>query len=173
MLMVSGCVPVNQEELERLTKEDPSFAQMIASRDQAYAQIQLIKQDLLSKKKVLNAQTEKLQSDYEAYARLQSQKIDQFRATIASRRAVLQKDIDTAQQQLDVKQKELALCQNTLTNIRRLLNESKGVQLSSKERRNWEERAVVQAEKTKVLADEVQELKLYIRLKKQKASFLQ
>ena len=48
------------EELDRLTKEDPVFKQMILQRGQAKARAQLIREDLLGRKKTMDAEIDKL-----------------------------------------------------------------------------------------------------------------
>jgi hypothetical protein len=107
-VLFSGCALQSPEELERLVKEDPTFKQMIGQRDQAHAQIALIKQDLLTRKKTVDAQAEKLRAEYEANARVLNQKIEQLRAAIESHRQILKRDIDAASAQVEAKQTELA-----------------------------------------------------------------
>ncbi len=171
--VLSGCLTQESpEELDRLTKEDPSFKQMIAARDQAHNNIRYIKNDLLSKKKVMDAQIEKLRSEYDVYAKSQNTKIDQFRAQIENHRNQLSKDIDAAQASLEVKQAELDGYQKTTADVNKVLREAKGIQLSKAERQKWEERVLMLSEKIRPLAEEIQELKLRIRLKKQKIGFL-
>ena len=57
--------------------------------------------------------------------------------------------------------------------IESVLNESKGITLSKAERQKWEERLMMLSEKMRPLGEEIQELKLQIRLKKQKVQYLQ
>lgn len=172
-LMLAGCLTQESpEELDRLTKEDPSFKQMIAARDQAHNNIRYIKNELLNKKNVMDAQIEKLRSEYDVYAKSQNTKIDQFRAQIENHRNQLTKDIDAAQASLEAKQTELDGYQKTTADVNKVLREAKGIQLSKSERQKWEERILMLSEKIRPLAEEIQELKLRIRLKKQKIGFL-
>lgn len=170
---MTGCLmQESPEELERLVKEDPAFKQMIASRDQAHQNIKFIKDDLLSKKKIMDGQVEKLRADYDAYAKSQNKKIDLFRSQIENHRNQLSKDIEAAQASLDTKQAEMDGYQKTTADVNKVLREAKGIQLSKTERQKWEERVLMLSEKIRPLAEEIQELKLRIRLKKQKIGFL-
>ena len=170
--VLTGCLTESPEELDRLIKEDPAFKQMIASRDQTHREILLIKQDLLGRKKVLDAQLNKMRSDYDAYAKMQNKKIDQHRASIEAHRIRLKKEIELASVSMEEKQVELAGYQKTLADVKKVLTESKGISLSKAEKQKWEERVLMLSEKTRPLSEEIQELRLEIRLKKQKIGFL-
>jgi hypothetical protein len=172
-IFLTGCLLQDSpEELDRLVKEDPTFKQMITSRDQAHHNIRFIKDELLTKKKIMDIQVEKLRSEYDAYAKSQNVKIDQFRALIENHRNQLNKDIVAAQASLESKQAELAGYQKTTADVNDVLREAKGIQLSKSERQKWEERVLMLSEKIRPLNEEIQELKLRIRLKKQKIGFL-
>jgi hypothetical protein len=162
----------NPEELERLTKEDPVFKQMIVARDQAHAQEHLIKEDLLAKKRILDGQTEKLRAEYDAYAKAQNKKVEQCQSAIESNRELLKRQIETASAELEARQKDVEEYDKTLSGIKKLLRESKGISFSGQEKQKLEEKALILSEKIRPLADQVQELKLQIRLKKQKIQFL-
>ena len=162
----------NPEELERLTKEDPVFKQMIIARDQARGQEHLIKEDLLLKKKILDGQVEKLRAEYDVYAKAQNKKIEQYQATIESNRDLLKRQIESASTELETRQKDVEEYEKTLAGIKKLLRESKGVTFSGQEKKKLEEKALILSEKIQPMADHVQELKLQIRLKKQKIYFL-
>jgi hypothetical protein len=56
--------------------------------------------------------------------------------------------------------------------VRKVLHESKGITLSKAERQKWEERVLMLSEKMRPLMDEINDLKLQIRLKKQKVQYL-
>jgi hypothetical protein len=170
--LVAGCSAYGPEELERLVKEDPQFAQMIAARDQANAQIRVIKNDLLAKKKAMDAQISKLRGEYDAYAKEQNLKIEKYQTAIEANRFLLKKEIDAINQQLEVKLTELSGYQKTLSDVKKVMRESKGIQLSKAEQQKWEERVLMLSEKIRPLSEEIQELKFKIRLKKQKISFL-
>jgi hypothetical protein len=172
LLLLPGCNPYSQEELDRLVKEDPAFRQMIASRDQAHSQIKAVKDDLLAKKKVMDSQVEKLRADYDAYAKAQNAKTEKFRASIDVHRAALAKDIEISSASLQSKVTELNGYQKTLIDVKKVIRESKGISLTKQERQRWEERVLMLSEKIRPLSDEVQELKYQIRLKKQKLSYL-
>ncbi len=172
-LSLTGClIQESPEELDRLVKEDPAFKQMIASRDQAHQNIRFIKDELLSKKKVMDAQVEKLRREYDVYAKSQNTKIDLYRALIENNRNQLNKDIAAAQASLDSKQVELEGYKKTSADVNDVLREAKGIQLSKSERQKWEERVLMLSEKIRPLNEEIQELRLRIRLKKQKIGFL-
>lgn len=172
LLSLAGCAVYGPEELERLVKEDPKFAQMITARDQAHAQIGLIKNDLLSKKKTVDAQVSKLRGDYDAYSKEQNLKIEKYQNAIEANRFLLKKEIDAVNEQLELKLVELSGYQKTLSDVKKVMRESKGIQLSKAEQQKWEERVLMLSEKIRPLSDEIQELKFKIRLKKQKSSFL-
>ena len=153
-------------------KEDPAFKQMVLARDQAHRQILLIKQDLLERKKLTDTQVEKLRADYDTVAKEQNKKIDQWRASIERNRERLKHEIDEASLSLEEKQAEFSGHQNKLSEVRKVLKESKGFHLSKTERQQWEERAVMITEKMRPLAQDIQDLKLQVRLKKQKIQYL-
>jgi prefoldin subunit 5 len=121
---------------------------------------------------VLDVQIGKLRADYDTVARLQNKKIQQYKALIAASANTLQRDIDALTGQLAAKEKELSEYQKTLVDIHKVLREGKGIHFSQEERQNFEERTLMLSEKIRPLADEVQELKLQIRLKKQKVGYL-
>lgn len=171
-VLLSGCLQESPEELERLTKEDPVFKQMIAARNQAHQQIQLIRQDLLNRKKLMDSQVEKLRADYDATAKSQNTRIEQLRGGIEANRELLKKDIEAASASLLDKSTELDGYQKTLSDVQKVLHESKGISLSKSERQKWEERILMLSEKMRPLSEEIQELRLRIRLKKQKIQFL-
>ena len=171
-LTLTGCLQESQEELDRLVKEDPAFKQMIAARDQAHSQIQLIKHDLLSRKNTLDSQFQKMRAEYDAYAKEQNKKIDQYKLAIDANRDLLKKEIGITSASLDEKQEELAGYQKTLADVKKVLTESKGISLSKTEKQKWEERILMLSEKIRPLSEEIQELRLKIRLKKQKIGFL-
>ena len=172
-LFLTGCASYGPEELDRLTKEDPNFRQMIVARDQINAQIQTLKKDMLAKKKVMDAQIGKFRAEYDIYAKAQNLKIEKYQATIEASRNLLKREMDTANAQLAAKLTELEGYQKTLSDVKKVIRESKGISLSSVERQKWEERVLMLSEKIRPLSDDIQELKLQIRLKKQKISFLQ
>ncbi len=170
--VLSGCMSYGPEELDRLTKEDPEFKKMIELRDQIHNDISLIKNDLLSKKKTMDAQSEKLHQEYEIYAKNQNMKIEKMKQVVAAKRDLLNHDIEAASNALGLKETELKGYQDTLDQVRKMLTESKGLNLSSVEKQKWEERTLMLSEKMRPLSDEIQDLKLQIRLKKRKVGFL-
>ena len=172
VIFLSGCLQQSPEELERLVKEDPSFKQMIAARDQARAQIQLIKQDLLSRKKQADEQTGKIRADYDASARQQNKKIEQLRGAVEQNRERLRTEMERQSDALAEKQNELDGYKKTQVDVRKVLDESKGITLSKAEKQRWEEHMMMLSEKMRPLAEEIQDLKLQIRLKKQKIQYL-
>ena len=171
-LVLAGCAPQSPEELDRLIKEDVAFKQMITARDQAHVQISLIKQDLLARKKLADAQVEKLRADYDAAAKAMNKKIEQLQAAIGTNRDLLKREIDLAASEVEAKQGELGGYKKTLSDVQKVLHESKGITLSKAERQKWEERILMLSEKMRPLIDEINELKLQIRLKKQKIQYL-
>ncbi len=172
LFILSGCASYGPEELDRLTKEDPNFRQMIVARDQINTQIRVIKQDMLAKKKVMDAQIGRLRGEYDIYAKAQSLKVERYQATIEASRNLLSREMDTANAQLSAKLTELEGYEKTLSDVKKVIRESKGINLSSVERQKWEERVLMLSEKIRPLLDDIQDLKLQIRLKKQKVSFL-
>lgn len=171
-LALGGCFPESPEELERLIKEDPAFKQLIARRDEARLQIRTIKNDLLAKKQAMDSQVQRLRSEYDAYAKTQTKKIEQARASIDASREQLKREAEQAGASLEQKTAELAGYQKTLTDVKKVLTEGKGITLSKAERQKWEERILMLSEKIRPLSEEIQELRLQIRLKKQKIGFL-
>jgi chromosome segregation ATPase len=172
-ILVSGCVfQENPEELDRLVKEDASFKQLIVERDQAHSQMSVIKNDLLTRKKTLDAQVGKMRGEYDAYAKTLNQKVDQLRSGIESSRSLLKRQLEQDGANMEKKQSELAAYEKTLSDVRKVLHESKGISFSKAERQKWEERVLMLSEKIRPLADEIKELKLEMRLKKQKIRFL-
>lgn len=170
--LLSGCATYGPEELERLKKEDPSFAQVIASRDQIHGEIRAIKNDLLSRKRTADAQVDKIRNDYDLYAKAQNEKIEKYRAAIDASRNLLQREIETGTKQLEAKVTELAGYQKTLAEVRKMLRDSRELNLSGKSRQKWEERAMMLSEKMRPLAEEIQDLRSEIRLKKRKIYFI-
>ena len=172
MLVLAGCASNNPEELERLTKEDPAFKQTIDARDRMRADTKLIRDDLLLKKRAMDAQDEKLRRNYDAYAKAQNVKIDKYRSALEVYRRALAKDIDEAAASLQNKQTELSGYQKTLQDVRKVLSESKGISIPVQEKEKWQERILLLNEKMRPLTDEIQDLKLKIRLNKKKMGFL-
>ncbi len=171
-LVLAGCLGENPEELSRLVKEDPIFKQMITARDEAQRQVQAIQQDLLTKKKIADEQIGKLRGEYDIYSKTQSQKIEQFRATIEANRSRLKQGVGFAVTALQEKTAELASYQRTLADVKKVLSEGKGLALSKIERQKWEERILLLSEKMRPLTEEIQDLRLRIRLKRQKIGYL-
>lgn len=172
LVLLPGCIEQNPDELDRLVKEDPAFKQMIAARDESRSNIRLIKQDMLLRKKTMDSQVEKLRAEYDAYAKAQNQTIEQHRAKIEKDREQLKLEVETASASLDRKSAELAGYRKTLADVRKVLTESKGITLSKTERQKWEERILMLSEKMRPLSEEIQELRLAIRLKRQKIGYL-
>jgi uncharacterized protein YcfL len=172
LLLLAGCESYGPEELDRLTKEDPNFKQMIAQRDQMQSQIRLIKADLLAKKKSADARVTATRFEYDTYAKTQNDKLSKFRSAIEVNRDALRREIETAEAQLKAKQTELEKCQSTLADMRKVLHESKVINLSAQEKAKWEERILMQSEKVRPLTDDIAELQARIRLNKRKISFL-
>lgn len=171
-LMLSGCGTTSPEELDRLMKEDPQFKQMILARDRARAQMHLIKQEMLGRKKSMDAQIDKLRLGYDNYAKAQNLIIEKFQATIESNRDFLRRQIDTAESELAAKTRELEGYEKTLSDVRKMLQEGRGISLSEQEKQKWEERILMLSEKIRPLQEAIQELKLQNKLKKQKIGFL-
>ena len=170
--VLSGCATQNPEELDRLTKEDPVFKQMIEARDRMRGDTKLIKDDLLLKKRGLDIQVEKLRHDYDAHAKAQNVKIEKYRSALEVYRRALAKDIDDAALSLQRKQDELSGYQKTLQDVRKVMNEGKGINIPAQEKQKWLERILLLNEKMQPLTDEIQDLKLKIRLNKKKTGFL-
>ena len=170
--LTAGCASYGPEELDRLMKEDPQFRQMIVTRDKAHAEIRDIKEDLLAKKRTLDTQVEKLRREYDIYAKAQNLKVEQYSAAIEASRALLKREIEGAAAKLQARLTELDGYQRTLTDVKKVIKESKGFNLSEAERQRWEERVLLLSEKVRPLLDEIQDIKLHIRLKKQKMFFL-
>ncbi len=172
LFLLAGCSSYGPEELDRLTKEDPNFRQMIIARDQINVQIRAIKADLLSRKRVMDAQIDKLRADYDVYAKAQNLKVEKYQAAIETNRLVLKREVETSSAQVGAKVTELEGYQKTLSDVQKVIRESKGIKLSTQERQKWEERVLMLSEKIRPLSDEIEDLKLQIRLKKQKISYL-
>ena len=172
LFTLAGCASYGPEELERLLKEDPNFKQMIIARDQARGQIKAIKNDMLSKKKIMDGQIEKFHQEYDVYAKTQHSKIEKYQATIDANRNLLKREIETGSAQLAAKETELEGYEKTLSDVKKVMRESKGIKISPQEKEKWEERTLMLSEKMRPLLDEIQELRLQIRLKKQKLIFL-
>ena len=172
LFAIAGCDSYGPEELDRLVKEDSNFKQMITARDQARSQMKAIKDDMLAKKKIMDAQVEKVHQDYDAYAKVQNLKIEKYQATIDANRNLLKREIDTGGAQLSAKETELEGYQKTLSDVKKVMRESKGIKISAQEKEKWEERVLLLSEKIRPLLDGIQELRLQTRLKKQKLTFL-
>ncbi len=172
VFLTAGCSSYGPEELDRLMKEDPSFRQMIVGRDKAHSEIRTIKQDLLARKKTLDAQVEKLRREYDVHAKAQNMRIEQHKAAVQASQNMLKREVETAAAKLQARVTELDGYQKTLTDVQKVIKESKGFNLSEVERQRWEERVLLLSEKIRPLLDEIQEVKLGIRLKKQKMYFL-
>ena len=172
VLILTGCSAYGPEELDRLTKEDPAFKQMVLARDQMHAQIHLIKDDLLAKKRVMDAQIEKLRAQYDATAKLENQKIERCQAAIDSNRAFLKRDIEMAEASLESQRTEFEGYRKTLGDVQKVLKESKGITFSVQEKQKWQEKVLLLSEKMRPLKEEIEDLNLQIRLKKRKISFL-
>lgn len=173
VFFISGCTwNQSPEELQRLTKEDPAFKLMITQRDQARRQVSLIKNDLLKRKQVMDAETEKFRAQFDVYSKAANLKMDQYRTAIDADRSKLKGDIDISEARIETKQAELEGYQKTLVDVQKVLTESKGITLSPQEKKKWEERVLMLNEKIRPLTDEIQDLKLQIRLKKQKIGYL-
>ncbi len=171
-LILTGCSSYGPEELDRLTKEDPAFKQMIVTRDQMHSQMHLIKEDLLAKKNVMDTQIDKLRAQYDATAKLENQKIEKCQAAIDANRALLKRDIEMAEARLESKRGEFEGYQKTLADIQKVLRESKGITFSVQEKQRWQEKVLLLSEKMRPLKEEIEDLNLQIRLKKRKISFL-
>ncbi len=170
--LLAGCAANNPEELERLAKEDPNFRQMIATRDKMHADIRLIKEDLLARKRAVDAQVEKMRQDYDTYAKSQNIKIEKYKTGLEMYRKALAKDVEQAAMSMETKQNELAGYEKTLRDVQKVLHESKGITLSAQEKEKWQERVLLLNEKMRPLSEEIQDLKLKIRLNKRKIGFL-
>ena len=116
----SGCNSDSPEELDRLIKEDVVFRQMIESRDQAHAQVRLIKDDLLSKKRTVDSQVEKARQEYDNYAKSQNKKMEQYQGIIDANRKNLREQIESMTAELDSKLKELSGYEETLTDMKKM-----------------------------------------------------
>ena len=171
-VLLAGCSSVSPEELDRLIKEDSGFKQMIQARDENHRQINLIKQDLLDKKKLIDAQVDRVRREYDVYAKAQNLKIEKYQAAIDAGRNLLRRETETAAAQLNAKLAESDGYEKTLADVKRVLEGSKGIHLSQDEKERWQERVAMLTEKIRPLVEEIQELKLQIRLKKQKINFL-
>lgn len=172
LALLAGCSMSSPEELERLMKEDPAFKRMVAARDQVNLQTLNIRQDLVNRKKILDTQIEKLRNEYDAYAKIQNQKIEQLKLTVEANRQILGKEIEAADQLMNARITELQGYQKTLADVKKVLREGKGLSLSAQEKQKWEDRILLLSEKIRPLSEEIQELRLQIRLKKQKMGFL-
>ena len=171
-LFLVGCSSYGPEELDRLTKEDSGFKQMIIARDQMHSQMRSIKEDLLAKKKIMDAQIDKLRTQYDGYAKLENQKIEKCQATIDSNRALLKREVEIAEARLESKRTELDGYRKTLADVQRVLKESKGITFSAQEKQKWQEKVLLLSEKIRPLQEEIEDLNLQIRLKKRKINFL-
>ena len=169
---LTGCSAASPEELERLTKEDSVFKQMILQRDQIHAQIAVIKDDLLAKKRSVDAQVDKWRHDYDVYAKNQNLRIEKYQTVIETNRAALKRESEVAAARLESKIVEQDGYQKTLADVKKVLSEGKGITLSAQEKEKWNERIQLLSEKLRPLMDEIQDIKLQMRLKKQKMNYL-
>ena len=172
ILILTGCSSYGPEELDRLTKEDPAFKQMIITRDQLHAQMRLVKEDLLAKKRVMDTQIDRLRAQYDAYAKLENQKMERYQTAIDSNRALLKREIEIAEAHLESKRTEFEGYRKTLADVQKILKESKGITFSAQEKEKWQEKVLLLSEKMRPLKEEIEDLNLQIRLKKRKISFL-
>lgn len=175
ILFLSGCNSYNStasEELDRLTKEDPQFKEMMDSRNEAHRQIRAVKGQILEKKKVIDAKVSQLRKEYDAYVKENNITIEKYRSTIEANRNVLRREIEAGRAKLAAMAKELDGYQKTLGDVRKVISNGKGIDFSAEERKKWEERVLLLSEKIKPLADAIEEAKLSLRLKEQKMNFL-
>jgi predicted nucleic acid-binding Zn-ribbon protein len=114
---------------------------------------------------------DKLREEYAAYSRAQNLKMEKYQAMIDAERAALKTEIENDNGSLDAKTKELGGYEKTLSDVKQML-EGKNIRLSPQEKEKWQERILMLSEKMRPLTEEIQELKLQIRLKKQKIGFL-
>lgn len=168
---VTGCAQYGPEELDRLVKEDPNFRQMIVLRDQSRSQIRAIKNDLLVKKKAVDAQVERLRGEYDSTAKTQNQRIEKLRLGIAANRNQLRREVETAEAQLKAKEEEWKGLRETLEDVKKMQRD-KEISLSASEKTKWDERALMLSEKMRPLEEEILELKIRTKLNKRKISFL-
>lgn len=169
---LAGCLSWSSpEELDRLVKEDPDFRQMITQRDQVHNQVKLIKDDLLAKKRAMDAEVEKMRNTYDAQSKEADQKIEKLEALIAVHRSTLKKELDIAEQESAAKVAELKELMGTYNDIKRV-SKSKGINFTLKDKQVFREHVLELSEKINRLNERVQELRLQIRLKKQKIYFL-
>lgn len=169
---VAGCAPNNPEELERLMKGDSNFRQMITSREHMRSEIRKIKDDLLVRKKFMDMQIDKLRGIYDAYAKVQNQKVEKYQANVDANRNFVKRQGDTLQAQLKAKETELEALGKTLSEITNVLRGSKSIALTPQEKQRWEERKLMQSEKMRPLADDIEDLKAQIDLAKKKSAYL-
>ncbi len=171
-LALAGCSSYGPEELDRLTKEDPEFKQMIAARDRMNTQIRLIKDDLLKRKQAANAEIARRRAEYDTFARAESIKIEKYRAVIDAHRNELKREVETSAARLEAKEAELDRLKKSREEVEKVLSQSGEIALSKPEREKWEERRLLISEKIRPLEDEIAETKAAIRLNKRKISFL-
>ena len=153
-------------------KSDPNFRQMIVSRGHMRGEIRKIKDDLLARKKLMDAQIDKLRAVYDATAKVQNQKIEKYQQNIDTNRNDVKRQGETLQAQLKAKETELAAFQSTLSEIGNVLKGSKSISLTTQEKQRWEERKLMQSEKMRPLAEEIEDLKVQIELAKKKSAYL-
>ena len=172
--LFSGCFwASNPEELDRLMKEDPAFKQMIVARDQINSQVRMIKNDMLAKKKVIDGQIDGFRREYDTYAKSENVKIEKYQTAMEANRNLLKRELETASAQLEAKETELGGYEKTLADVKKVLRESRGINLSAQEKQKWEERILLLSEKIRPVTEEIQDLRTQIRLKKRKIHFLQ
>lgn len=169
---ICGCSPYGPEELDRLVKEDPLFGKMVHSRDEARHQIRSIRQEMLSRKQTLDAEVRRLRDQYDAYVKGQNRKIEQYQQTIDTNRNILQNEVETQSALLEAKETELRNHQRTLSDVQKVLKESQSIRLTDSEKQKWQERVLLLSEKVRPLAEEIEELRAAIRLKKRKIGYL-
>ena len=172
LLLLAGCTSYGPEELDRLTKEDPNFKQMIAERDRMNGEIGVIKGEMLRRKRVMDAEVGRLRAEFDLFAREQNRKVEQYRSVIETSRNVLRRDVETSAARLEAKEAELDRLRASSGEVDKVLKQSKDIKLSSSEREKWEERRLMISEKIRPLEDDILELKASIRLNKRKISFL-
>ena len=80
--------------------------------------------------------------------------------------------IGIAEARLGSKQAEFEGYRKTLSDIQKVLKESRGITFSAQEKQKWQEKVLLLSEKMRPLKEEIEDLNLQIRLKKRKISFL-
>ena len=171
-IFLSGCGSSGPDELDRLMKEDPDFKQLILQRDRLHGEMKAIKQSMLSKKKVMDAEIDQVRLAYDTYSKAENQKIEKYQAVIDASRLQMKQDIMHAQGSLSQKENEYKDYAKSLESAKQFIHGSKGITFSSQEKKQLEEKILLLSEKMRPLREEIEDLKLRIRLKKQKIDFL-